>query len=77
MIGKLLGAIIGIGISLVSVPIAIILTILLVPFWSWFEAESGFESLGHSGPAEWCYFIIYILVVLAGIWLWFLQRKNT
>ena len=50
-------------IIIIAVPLSIIVTIVLSPFWSWFEGSSGIESLGHSGPAEWCYLVIYLLLV--------------
>jgi len=34
---------------------SLLLTIMLLPFWRWLEATTGLESVGHSGPAEWCY----------------------
>lgn len=49
----------------IAVPLSILITILLSPFWSWFEASTGIESLGHSGPAEWCYLVIFLLFVAA------------
>ncbi len=49
--------------ALLAVPLALILTFMLSPFWNWFEAVSGIESLGHSGPSEWCYIVIYITLV--------------
>ena len=60
---RLRGAITGLGIALISIPVALLVTMLLVPFWSWLEATSGIESLGHSGPAAWCYLAVYLLVV--------------
>lgn len=48
----------------VSLPIAFISTILLHPFWRWFEKLSGIESFGHSGPAEWCYWFDYIVLLV-------------
>lgn len=44
-------------------PLAAVLTILLSPAWSWLEARTGIESYGHSGPAEWCYLVMYGLLV--------------
>lgn len=41
--------------ALVSLP----LTFLLAPFWRWLEAASGIESIGHSGPAAWCYAAVF------------------
>ncbi len=69
-------ALIGLGVAMVSMPVAVVLTILLVPFWSWIESVSGIESLGHSGPSEWCYLIIYLLVVIICGWLWSLLKTK-
>jgi hypothetical protein len=54
------------GIFLVSAPFSVVATILLLPLWSWVEASFGIESVGHSGPAEWCYAVIYLLFVAIG-----------
>jgi len=63
------------GIIFISLPISILITILLFPFWSWLEASAGIESVGHSGPAEWCYVFIYILLVAGGV-LGFLSLRR-
>ncbi|MEQ1511221.1 MAG: hypothetical protein ABL934_00925 [Lysobacteraceae bacterium] len=52
-------AIIILCVLLLSVPVSVATTLLLLPLWSWIEAHWGLESLGHSGPADWCYFAIY------------------
>ena len=49
--------------ALLALPLALILTFVLLPFWNWFEAVSGIESLGHSGPANWCFVATYIALV--------------
>ena len=51
----------------VTAPLSIIVTVVLFPFWSWLESSSGIESVGHSGPAGWCYLSIFValLTVLA------------
>jgi len=46
--------------ALLALPLAFILTFILSPLWNWFETVSGIESLGHSGPANWCYVATYI-----------------
>ena len=51
------------GILTVSMPPAFILTIALLPLWSHIEATYGIESVGHSGPADWCFELVYVLVV--------------
>ena len=51
------------AIVLLCAPLSIVATILLFPFWSWFEATTGVESVGHSGPAEWCYAVAFLILV--------------
>ena len=53
-------------ILLVLMPVAFAVTFLLYPFWSWIEASYGIESVGHSGPADWCFWLVYGLLVFAG-----------
>jgi thiosulfate reductase cytochrome b subunit len=45
-------------------PLAIITTLLMAPFFSWIEARFGIEAVGHSGPAEWCYVTVYVTLVV-------------
>ncbi|MBZ5676372.1 MAG: hypothetical protein LAP61_19185 [Acidobacteriia bacterium] len=47
------------AVLLVCLPIAFIVTILLSPLWSWIEASYGIESIGHSGPSDWCFYAVY------------------
>jgi hypothetical protein len=54
------------AVVLISAPAGIVLTLLLLPFWSWLEASYAVESVGHSGPAEWCYMTVYVLLVITG-----------
>ena len=51
------------AILVVSMPPAFMLTIALLPLWSHIEARYGIESVGHSGPADWCFEVIYVIVV--------------
>lgn len=53
------------GLLLLGMPLAFVLTMLLYPFWNWFEAASGVAAMGHSGPAGWCYVAIYSAMLLA------------
>lgn len=46
-----------------AVPVALLVTFLAVPFWSWLEKTTGIESLGHSGPAQWCFVATYVAVL--------------
>jgi phosphotransferase system glucose/maltose/N-acetylglucosamine-specific IIC component len=50
---------ITLAILIACLPIAFIATFLLSPLWSWIEATYGIESIGHSGPSDWCFNVIY------------------
>ncbi|HSF93618.1 MAG TPA: hypothetical protein VLA52_01220 [Thermohalobaculum sp.] len=50
----------------VLLPVSFVLTILLVPLWRYVESDLGIESIGHSGPAEWCFWLVYGLLVVGG-----------
>ncbi len=62
------------AIFLISAPLSVLTTILLLPLWSW--ASFGIESVGHSGPAEWCYAVIYVLFIAIGA-LGVLRRQRS
>ncbi|MEW5976772.1 MAG: hypothetical protein AB1898_13295 [Acidobacteriota bacterium] len=62
-----------VAIVLVAVPSSFLITILLLPLWSWVEASFGIESVGHSGPAEWCYALVFLVLMgalLLGVLSW-------
>ena len=44
---------------MLSAPLSVLATILLLPVWSWLESSAGIEAVGHSGPAAWCYFVTF------------------
>ena len=51
------------AILVASMPPAFMLTISLLPLWSHIESTYGIESVGHSGPADWCFEVVYVAVV--------------
>lgn len=53
------------GLLLLGLPLAYLLTILLMPFWLYLEAATGIESAGHSGPAGWCFSLVYTGMLVA------------
>lgn len=59
-----------------AAPIAAIATFLLVPLWRWIEAATGIESIGHSGPANWCFVAVYVVALALGISVWMVSGKN-
>ena len=70
-------ALLVVVVLLVSAPVSIVVTLLLLPFWRWLEASSGLESIGHSGPAEWCYLAVFTLTALGSLLaLWMLQGRQ-
>jgi hypothetical protein len=64
------------GIVLISAPLSIVITILLFPLWSWIEESTGIESVGHSGPAGWCYATIYLLLAVSAALVLFLRHRR-
>jgi hypothetical protein len=64
----------GIGVALficlLALPLAAIATLSIFPAWRWFEMATGIESVGHSGPAEWCYLVVYLLLVVLATCVW-------
>jgi hypothetical protein len=65
------------AVLLLCVPLAFIATLLLLPFWRWLEMTYGIESIGHSGPAQWCYLAAYAgLLAVAGM-IWRYRRHET
>jgi hypothetical protein len=61
---------------LLSLPLALVLTVVLSPFWNWFEALSGIESMGHSGPADWCFVATFIALVSVFVICWRTRQRR-
>lgn len=52
------------------VPCALVATFALAPLWAKIEKSTGIESIGHSGPATWCYMAMYatlLAIALASV----------
>jgi hypothetical protein len=47
--------------AVVGVPVTFFLTIALLPLWGAIERRFGIESVGHSGPAGWCFWAVFLL----------------
>ena len=74
--GRLRGIAIAFALCLISAPVAIIVAIAILPFRSWIESRFEIESIGHSGPAEWCYLVCYFLVLSCTMWIWWVVRRR-
>ena len=54
-------------IVLLGVPVTFFATIALLPLWSVIERRYGIESVGHSGPADWCFWTVFVLYLIAAL----------
>jgi hypothetical protein len=50
-----------------SLPVTFVFTYSLMPLWRILERDFGIESVGHSGPARWCFGVVYTTAVLVGL----------
>jgi hypothetical protein len=48
-------------IVVLGLPVTFFLTIALLPLWGAIERRYGIESVGHSGPADWCFWTVFLL----------------
>jgi hypothetical protein len=65
------------GVVVIAAPLSIVITILLFPFWSWLEASTGVESVGHSGPAVWCYATVFLILATISAVVVFIRHRVT
>lgn len=54
-------------VALINLPVAFFVTVILFPVWSYIERNYGIESIGHSGPAEWCFWVVYVILMIGGL----------
>jgi hypothetical protein len=67
---------VGFAMCLAAMPLAIVGTFLLTPFWRWLEATTAIESIGHSGPSDWCFVAVYSFALIASFSGWRLSRAR-
>lgn len=67
---------VAVGVAAVCLPAALILTFLLLPLWSWIEATYKIESVGHSGPADWCFWAVYALLAAPSLGVYALRARR-
>jgi ABC-type antimicrobial peptide transport system permease subunit len=46
-------------------PMGFIAAVISAPFWGWFESTTGIESLGHSGPDDWVFYLLFPLCMVS------------
>jgi hypothetical protein len=64
------------ALSLVCLPVSFVVTLVLLPMWSAIEARWQIESVGHSGPATWCFVSVYALLSLGSLIIAIVADRN-
>jgi hypothetical protein len=57
----------------VALPLSAITTLAL---WRVIEERYGIESIGHSGPSDWCFVLLYALWLSAGAGIFALRVRR-
>jgi hypothetical protein len=73
---RLKGAGVALLVCVACAPLAAAITIALLPLWRWVEATFNVESIGHSGPAGWCYLAVYVAVLVCAALIWRVTRRG-
>ena len=68
---------VGVALLLASGPLGVVVTLALLPLWRWLEESYGIESVGHSGPAGWCYLVSILGCLLALVALYVRVARGT
>jgi hypothetical protein len=66
----------SIGLFLLLIPASVVITFLLMPFWSWLEKNTGIEAVGHSGPSEWCFVAVFAIISCGFVAVFLLWKKK-
>ena len=65
-----------VAIVLLGMPITFAATFALLPLWSMIEQRYGIESVGHSGPSDWCFWVVFgVYLFLAAMVVLRLRRS--
>jgi hypothetical protein len=62
--------------AMLLAPVGFATTVLLFPVWRFAEQQFGMESIGHSGPAEWCFLLVYSLTLAVGLFIYWRIFRN-
>ena len=55
------------AVLVVSAPVSVFGTFMLMPLWSWIESRFNVEAVGHAMDAGWCFAVTYGAIVLLGL----------
>lgn len=68
------------AIALFLLPVCFFVTAYLYPVWTWIENEFGVKAIEHSGPSDWFFWLVYILlseIAFAAYWLFWRSGRRT
>jgi len=60
--GRIQELLIASSVLLLCLPLAVLLTLMLLPVWSWIGVNFAIPAVGPSGPAPWCFILVYALM---------------
>ena len=46
-------------------PMGFMAAVFSAPFWGWFESTTGIDSLGHGGPDDWVFYLLFALCMVS------------
>ena len=64
------------SILLLSLPVAVLLTLMLLPLWPRIGAALGIAAVGPSGPAAWCFVVVYAVLAAIGTVIMLLRWRR-
>lgn len=73
---RLKSALIAIVFLIVMMPLAALLAFLSLPLLRWLESHFEIEVVGHSGPAELVFLVIYFALVIAGVVIFYIAGQT-
>ena len=54
----------AVGVLALCIPLAAAMTLALIFFWDWVARTYWIKATVHSGPANWCFELVYALWVV-------------
>jgi len=66
MMARVRELLIASSILLLCLPVAVLLTLMLLPVWPRLGAALGVVAVGPSGPAVWCFVLVYAVLAAIG-----------
>jgi hypothetical protein len=64
------------SILLLCLPVAVLLTLILLPIWSRVGAALGIAVVGPAGPAAWCFVLVYVVLAAIGTVIMLLRWRR-